>query len=88
MSETQEVEEAHAARRRAAGTARRPEEATEGGTPTTPEAPAAGDAAAGKEVFASAGCAGCHTLADAGSTGTVGPNLDEAKPSATSSSSA
>ena len=22
----------------------------------------------------------CHTLADAGSTGTVGPNLDEAKP--------
>ena len=23
----------------------------------------------------------CHTLADAGATGTVGPNLDEAKPS-------
>ena len=28
----------------------------------------------------SAGCVGCHTLADAGATGTVGPNLDEAKP--------
>ncbi len=40
-----------------------------------------GDAAAGKELFASSGCGGCHTLADAGTSGTVGPNLDEAKPS-------
>src|SRR5215207_9046958 len=40
---------------------------------------AEGDAAAGKTVFASAGCASCHTLSDAGSTGNVGPNLDEAK---------
>jgi mono/diheme cytochrome c family protein len=39
-----------------------------------------GDAAAGKQVFMSAGCASCHTLADAGAKGTVGPNLDEAKP--------
>ncbi len=39
-----------------------------------------GDPAAGKAVFTSAGCATCHTLADAGSTGTVGPNLDDAKP--------
>jgi mono/diheme cytochrome c family protein len=31
-------------------------------------------------VFQSAGCAGCHTLKDAGSTGNVGPNLDQAKP--------
>jgi mono/diheme cytochrome c family protein len=54
--------------------------ATEGGTTT--EAPT-GDAAAGKQVFESAGCVACHTLADAGSTGTVGPNLDDAKPSAT-----
>ena len=36
-----------------------------------------GDAAAGKEVYASAGCGSCHTLSDAGTTGTVGPNLDE-----------
>jgi mono/diheme cytochrome c family protein len=34
----------------------------------------------GKALFASAGCGSCHTLADAGSSGTVGPNLDEAKP--------
>jgi mono/diheme cytochrome c family protein len=39
-----------------------------------------GEPAAGKKVFASAGCTGCHTLKDAGSTGTVGPNLDDAKP--------
>jgi mono/diheme cytochrome c family protein len=40
-----------------------------------------GDAADGKAIFASAGCGGCHALADAGSTGAVGPNLDDAKPS-------
>jgi mono/diheme cytochrome c family protein len=39
-----------------------------------------GDPAAGKEVLTSAGCVGCHTHAAAGSTGTVGPNLDQAKP--------
>ena len=33
--------------------------------------------ALGAEVFASAGCGGCHTLEAAGSTGTEGPNLDE-----------
>jgi len=49
-------------------------------TGETPEAGADADVAAGKEVFASAGCGGCHTLGDAGSSGTVGPNLDEAKP--------
>lgn len=36
-----------------------------------------GDVAAGKEVYASAGCGSCHTFADAGSTGTIGPDLDE-----------
>ena len=35
----------------------------------------------GKKVFASAGCGSCHTLKDAGSSGTVGPNLDQLKPS-------
>lgn len=57
--------------------------------PTTPEttvetgteAEPAGDAAAGKAVFTAAGCTGCHTLADAGASGTVGPNLDETMPS-------
>ena len=35
---------------------------------------------AGMKVFDST-CASCHTLAAAGSTGTVGPNLDQLKPS-------
>ncbi len=39
-----------------------------------------GDAAAGKELFASNGCGSCHTLSAAGASGTVGPNLDQAKP--------
>ena len=42
---------------------------------------AEGDPEAGKEVFASAGCGTCHVFEPAGSSGTVGPNLDEAKPS-------
>jgi mono/diheme cytochrome c family protein len=52
-------------------------------TETTDTEPAGeGDPAAGKAVFTgSAGCGGCHTLADAGSTGTIGPNLDDAQPS-------
>ena len=37
-------------------------------------------AIAGKAVFTSAGCVACHTLADAGATGTVGPNLDDRQP--------
>lgn len=39
-----------------------------------------GNPEAGKSVFASAGCGGCHTLSAAGASGNVGPNLDEAKP--------
>ncbi|HET9285946.1 MAG TPA: urate hydroxylase PuuD [Gaiella sp.] len=49
-------------------------------TVATPSGPAA--VAQGQRVFASAGCGVCHTLADAGATGTVGPSLDSAKPSA------
>ena len=59
--------------------------ATTAGETTAPAettAPSGGDATAGKAVFASAGCGSCHTLADAGTTGTVGPNLDELKPTA------
>ena len=41
-----------------------------------------GDPSAGKAIFLKAGCTGCHTLADAHATGTVGPNLDQAKPAA------
>lgn len=49
-------------------------------TATVPAKYKGGDATAGKKVFQSAGCAGCHTLKDAGATGNVGPNLDQAKP--------
>lgn len=45
-------------------------------TPTSTTPAATGDAAAGKAVFASAGCAACHTFAPAASTGKVGPDLD------------
>jgi cytochrome c oxidase subunit 2 len=34
-------------------------------------------AADGKAVFDSGGCGSCHTLADAGTTATVGPDLDD-----------
>ena len=46
------------------------------GTTTEAEQPT-GDAAAGKAVFASAGCGSCHTFEAAGAGGSVGPNLDE-----------
>ena len=48
--------------------------------PETPASKLTGDAAAGKGLFGKAGCTGCHTLKAANATGTVGPNLDEAKP--------
>ena len=39
----------------------------------------AGDAARGKELFIGKGqCGSCHTLADAGTKGVIGPNLDDA----------
>jgi mono/diheme cytochrome c family protein len=44
-----------------------------GGGPT-------GDPAAGKQIFTTTAqppCASCHTLKEAGATGTVGPNLDD-----------
>jgi mono/diheme cytochrome c family protein len=42
--------------------------------------PEGGSTARGKEIFRSAEgqCGACHQLADAGTPGTVGPNLDEA----------
>jgi mono/diheme cytochrome c family protein len=49
-----------------------------GGASAAPSAPYAdGDPTAGKSVFSSAGCSACHTFKPAGSTGTVGPNLDD-----------
>ena len=63
-----------------------PGETGETGTSTTETTPPAttgeeeaqaGDPAAGKALFASNGCGGCHTLSAAESSGAVGPNLDE-----------
>ncbi len=49
--------------------------------PMNPPETKPGDGTGGKALFASLGCTGCHTLAASGSTGNVGPNLDESKPS-------
>jgi len=49
---------------------------------TTGEEPTDGDPVAGKDVFLGAGgCGACHTFADAGTSGTIGPNLDDSAPS-------
>jgi mono/diheme cytochrome c family protein len=50
-----------------------------GAKPSGPKLPQ-GHPTAGKAVFASAGCGGCHTLKAASASGTVGPNLDQLKP--------
>jgi mono/diheme cytochrome c family protein len=50
---------------------------------TTSEGPAStveGDPSNGAQIYASAGCGGCHAMEAAGSSGTVGPNLDESQP--------
>jgi cytochrome c6 len=51
------------------------------GTPESTQA-AGGmiQATEGKEIFSAAGCGSCHVLADAGTSGTIGPNLDQSKP--------
>ena len=48
--------------------------------PVTPASKLKGDPTAGAKTFQQAGCVGCHTLAAAHATGTVGPNLDQVKP--------
>jgi mono/diheme cytochrome c family protein len=53
---------------------------TTSSTPAPAPSTGQGDPAAGKTVFAKAGCGACHTLKAAGSSGTVGPNLDQLKP--------
>jgi mono/diheme cytochrome c family protein len=58
-----------------------PEETTGGSDAELPALDLTGDAEAGKAVFASSGCGACHTMNAAGSSGTVGPNLDDAGPS-------
>lgn len=47
------------------------------GTVAAEKQQAAGDAKAGATLFTAQGCGGCHALADAGTTGGTGPDLDE-----------
>jgi mono/diheme cytochrome c family protein len=54
--------------------------ATEAEGTTTAEEGGEGDAANGKTIYSAQGCGSCHTLSDAGSSGTIGPNLDDSKP--------
>lgn len=54
---------------------------TTGGAEDLPALALTGDASAGTDVWSANGCGGCHTLAAANASGTVGPNLDDAKPS-------
>lgn len=39
------------------------------------------DAANGETVYASAGCGSCHAFEAAGSSGSIGPDLDDSSPS-------
>jgi mono/diheme cytochrome c family protein len=54
---------------------------TTDGTTTDDDEGGEGDAEAGAEVYAQAGCGGCHALAAANSSGGVGPDLDDVEPS-------
>lgn len=47
-------------------------------TSRTTTSSSGGNVAAGKAVFTSSTCVGCHTFAAAGSSGTTGPDLDTA----------
>ena len=49
------------------------------GTTSTAPPSGGGNLAAGKSAFNSNGCGACHTLTAAGTTGTVGPDLDKLK---------
>jgi mono/diheme cytochrome c family protein len=60
------------------GKAAEPDTST-GEASSPPEDAGAADAE-GMPVFVEAGCGGCHTLADAGSTGQIGPELDQVLP--------
>ena len=64
-----------------AGVGTTPGGTTTGGTTTGGTTTGGGEAADGEAVFADAGCGGCHALDAAEASGSVGPDLDDAKPS-------
>lgn len=47
--------------------------------PAAPEAPPSAASGPGRELFVEE-CGTCHTLSAAGTTGTIGPNLDDLQP--------
>jgi mono/diheme cytochrome c family protein len=79
--EKKEAEPAAAATTTAAATSTESATTTSATSTSGTTTAAQGDPAAGKSVFASAGCGACHTMKAAGATGTVGPDLDTLKPS-------
>jgi cytochrome c553 len=58
------------------GEAHEAEGAEEGGESVPAETDGGGDAAAGEAIFVES-CGSCHTLEEAGTSGTVGPILDD-----------
>jgi mono/diheme cytochrome c family protein len=83
LAEVGEADEPVAEETEGGGDETEPSETETTETETTETSEAGGKSTAvGKEVFLGvSGCAGCHTLADAGSSGTIGPNLDATQPS-------
>jgi cytochrome c551/c552 len=77
-----EDEEPHGERAAETGTTTEPGSTESAPAETTPTETAPGTAqgnpAAGKTLFTSEGCGGCHAFAAAGTNATVGPDLDEA----------
>ena len=72
--------ETHHFAKEGAATSAAPTGGTAGTTAPTETGAPGGNAAAGKEIFTTTAqptCASCHTLKEAGATGTVGPDLDE-----------
>ena len=58
-----------------------PTETSGGSNEDLPALELTGDSGAGESVWTANGCGSCHTLAAAGASGKVGPNLDDSKPS-------
>ncbi|HET9186127.1 MAG TPA: cytochrome c [Solirubrobacterales bacterium] len=79
--ENKEAEEAEAAKEAGKTEASKGEPAAGGEAEAGGEQPAGGgeQLEEGKTVFTT-NCAACHTLADAGASGEVGPDLDQLKP--------
>jgi mono/diheme cytochrome c family protein len=83
-SQEQELENEEALGSETEGEAADPESGTgatpEGGEPMGSTGGADASIEEGRTIFTDTGCGGCHTLADAGSDGQTGPDLDAVVP--------